>query len=251
MEDSRLHQAHGLATRADKAVIRGDVASAVELYTQAAAAFEETKAQTTDEQALRALELLARKYARIAQELRAAVDADPTLGQRPVGPHALAHTLASARGIPRDGDEGYLSVRRKTSTDEDPFAKFSGALEAALARLQRGLREPAGRAESFYIVPAAAPSDAAEGEVTTSIGGYEPEVRRVRDAAKTALAKLRADLRARDQRRGRELEAELEALRGDNERLRIQNKRLKTRWEGLKESARRRRETEDEPDDER
>lgn len=127
-----------------------------------------------------------------------------------------------------------------------------------------GLRNPT---DSYYVVPTEEsrvepptlpssasqpppPSDlAAENaslkeslqQATRSLDAYSDTFDRQKEAIKSSLAQLRAELHSREHQRTTALNAQIEELQAENDKLKIQMGRMKSRWEGLKESARKRR----------
>ncbi|KAK7202796.1 hypothetical protein BZA70DRAFT_291949 [Myxozyma melibiosi] len=176
-------------------------------------------------------------------------------------PSALA---AAAMG--HDGNDDLFT--RFNSTIEICMTRLfhsSGKTVAAFDALRRqggaGLDQYGTGMESFYVVPTsrketAASSDPGESstsstgqpsatlvsEITSSLSAHETNLRKQRDVMRNNLGKLRMEIRARESRRTKELEGEIERLVAENEKLKISNGRLKTRWDNLMESARKRRE---------
>ncbi|KAK9477915.1 hypothetical protein V1514DRAFT_332306 [Lipomyces japonicus] len=189
----------------------------------------------------------------------------------------LANTLASARGIPVDGH--YVSVTKQSrrgvdesrTGGEDPFNKFSASLEASFNKIGQssnktsslldslrrqhpglfGIDGPNSHnnnnntIESFYVVPGKFDTDVTENsnllvDLLKQISVYENLIRRQRDVMRSNLGKLRQEVHSRETRTVREFESEIERLVAENDKLKIQNGRLRSRWEGLKESAKKR-----------
>lgn len=120
-----------------------------------------------------------------------------------------------------------------------------------------------GKDESFYLVPNQAAYSASSNtkNMTSSqlanenaslrqllaksnaqVQAYETAIRKQKDVLKSSVAQARLELNARDTLRNRQYEVEIDRLKTDNDKLKIQISRLKSRWDGLKESARKRRE---------
>lgn len=177
----------------------------------------------------------------------------------------LGTSLAAAR-TPSDRLPG------SSRPDEDPFHKFYAAVNSTFAKSfqvaaakeaqKKDLvtRSPSGSGgaglpavgnESFYVVPNSTSLTTEEliaenaslrqmiNRSSVQLHAYETALRKQKDAIKNSLAQLRRELAARESARAREQEAELETLRVENDKLKIQIGRLKSRWDELKESARR------------
>jgi hypothetical protein len=108
--------------------------------------------------------------------------------------------------------------------------------------------------ESFIFVPKASNMSIEElatenanlrqllNRATIQIHAHEQAIRKQKDVLKNSILTLKNELTKREIERTRQQELEIEALRNENDKLKIQIGRLKTRWDDLKESARRRRE---------
>ncbi|KAK9246162.1 hypothetical protein V1506DRAFT_189227 [Lipomyces tetrasporus] len=282
MEESDLQKAHREASEADKAILSGRPKDAVTLYTSAASHFSSASSSTQDPEALKMLEILHTKYATLASQLQTNLTNNPAMFKTQRSPQAsvqassssLANTLASARGIPVNEIDGhYVNIKRRGSApvEEDPFMKYNALLETGLNKLQQSLaktvaafhkirRQSQGfkqgeesynnSFDSYYVVPDESRRfDIEEGagtlvaEVASSLAACESTMKRQKDVIRTSLGKLRQEVKTRESRRVRELESEIERLVAENEKLKISNGRLRSRWEGLKESARKRRDT--------
>ncbi|KAK9469167.1 hypothetical protein V1512DRAFT_255646 [Lipomyces arxii] len=189
----------------------------------------------------------------------------------------ITSSLASARGIPvPDIDGPYVTVKHRangtgsvsyaTNTD-DAFVRFNASLEASMNKMHQAAAKIAADLESFrqeqpalfrekwqdvsaldsfYVVPESPFRNNEDKSVigvklSRSIAACESVVRRQRDVMRTNLAKLRQDVKMREGRITRELENEIERLVAENEKLKINNGRLRSKWEGLRESAKKRR----------
>lgn len=75
-----------------------------------------------------------------------------------------------------------------------------------------------------------------------SLEAYSETFERQKEIIKSSLAQLRSEMQAREQEKVQKMNAEIEELQAENDKLKIQMGRMKSRWEGLKESARKRRE---------
>jgi chromosome segregation ATPase len=102
--------------------------------------------------------------------------------------------------------------------------------------------------ESYYVVPVGADLTAENAslkeslkQTTQALEAYSGTFERQKDAIKSSLAQLRSELQAIEHAKVQELNAKIEELQTENDRLKIQMGRMKSRWEGLKESARKRR----------
>ncbi|KAK9369855.1 hypothetical protein V1509DRAFT_619311 [Lipomyces kononenkoae] len=299
MEESDLQKGHRQALEADKAILSGRPKDAITLYTSAASHFASATASTQDPEALKILDILHTKYATLASQLQTNLTTNPTIFKTKPSPQAsvqafsnsLANTLASARGIPINEIEGhYVNIKRRGSalTEEDPFTKYNGLLDSSWNKLQQSMAKTAAvfdairrqnpslkhdgesysnSFESFYVVPdedgRRYDSEEWTGAITdlgSSLAACENAIKRQKDVMRTGLGKLRQEVKTRESRRVQELENEIERLVAENEKLKISNGRLRSRWEGLKESARKRRdaagqtetiaEEEEEPDEE-
>ncbi|KAK9234628.1 hypothetical protein V1525DRAFT_412451 [Lipomyces kononenkoae] len=281
MEDSDLRKGHRQALEADKAMLSGRPKDAIKLYTSAASHFGSAKASAQDPEALKILDILQTKYAALASQLQTNLTNNPTIFKTKPSPQAssvhafsnsLANTLASARGIPINEIEGhYVNIKRRGSalTEEDLFTKYNALLESSWNKLQQSMAKTAAlfdgirrqnpsvkrdgesysnTFESFYVVPAEGGrrGDSEEwtgamAEIASSFAACESAAKRQKDVMRTGLGKLRQEVKTRESRRVQELENEIERLVAENEKLKISNGRLRSRWEGLKESARKRR----------
>ncbi|KAK9453306.1 hypothetical protein V1511DRAFT_505335 [Dipodascopsis uninucleata] len=171
----------------------------------------------------------------------------------------------------------YVSVKRRESSMDDPFTKCLASLEAGLNKLQlsaskvkgtyEGLKTQVATSgpgsltigngfdigESFYLVThdsnqhitasthLGPPSDGKETslvvEMSNHIAAQEHLIKKQRDIIRTSLGKLR---QVENKRMG-DLEAEIDRLATENEKLKIQNGRLRSRWEELKDNNRKKR----------
>lgn len=108
--------------------------------------------------------------------------------------------------------------------------------------------------DSYYLVPKSINNESPESlatenanlkealqGATRSLEAYSDTFERQRDAIKSSLGQLRVELQAKEQSKIQELNAAIEELQSENDKLKIQMGRMKSRWEGLKESARKRR----------
>ncbi|KAA8908909.1 hypothetical protein TRICI_004722 [Trichomonascus ciferrii] len=208
---------------------------------------------------------------------------------RPAQSDDLAGSLASARGIPeskrnqvnRQSSGGSTtSTPSKRGTDDDPIYKFystvnavySKSYQSALSKEETSSREQsskypigsmssAGTSESFYVVPNTSSLTYEElitenaslrqliNKTSIQLQAHEIASRKQKDAIKNGLIQLKNELTAKENARNKEHDAELEKLKGENDKLKIQIGRLKSRWDELKESARKRREDESTTED--
>lgn len=169
------------------------------------------------------------------------------------------------------------------NSNDDLFSKFNASLEASINKIYQSsnkilasfeiLRRQnsalaggqqfdmfgGGGVESYYLVPPthkdgtdyenpsfqqlSQSTMTLASELSSSCAAHESNLRRQRDVLRNGLAKLKMDIRTRESRRTRELENEIERLVAENEKLKIANGRLKGRWDNLKESARKRRDS--------
>ncbi|KAK9316454.1 hypothetical protein V1524DRAFT_377364 [Lipomyces starkeyi] len=281
MEESDLQKGHRQASEADKAILSGRPKDAITFYTSAATHFASATASTQDPEALKMLEILHRKYVTLASQLQTNLTNNPAMFKTQPSPqssvqassNSLANTLASARGIPINEIDGhYVNIKRRGSApaEEDPFTKYNALLETSLNKLQQSMAKTAALFEtirrqnaglkhdgesysssfdSFYVIPDESrrfDSEESSGglvEVASSLAACESTMKRQKDVVRIGLGKLRQEIKTRESRRVRELESEIERLVAENEKLKISNGRLRSRWEGLKESARKRRDT--------
>lgn len=106
--------------------------------------------------------------------------------------------------------------------------------------------------DSYYVVPQHEPQDPSSSEIENlrealkatqqSLEAYTDMFERQKDGIKSSLAQLRSDLQMREQEKMRSMNEQIEELQAENDKLKIQMGRMKSRWDGLKESARKRRE---------
>lgn len=205
---------------------------------------------------------------------------------RPAQSDDLAGSLASARGIPESRrnqvarqTSGSNNASTKRNTDDDPFYKFYSTVNAVYSKSYQSVvtkeeansRDPsrysigsmssAGTNESFYVVPNTSSLTYEElitenaslrqliNKTSIQLQAHEMANRKQKDALKNSLIQLKNELTARENARNKEHDAELEKLKSENEKLKIQIGRLKSRWDELKESARKRREDESTTED--
>lgn len=114
--------------------------------------------------------------------------------------------------VPRLGNESFIFVPKTTNVSSEELATENANLRQLLNR------------------------------ATIQLHAHEQAMRKQKDVLKNSLLTLKNELSKRELERTRQHELELEALRVENDKLKIQIGRLKTRWDELKESARRRRE---------
>ncbi|ANB11984.1 Kinesin-like protein [Sugiyamaella lignohabitans] len=108
--------------------------------------------------------------------------------------------------------------------------------------------------ESFYVVPNTNKSSIEElatenanlrqmiNRTSIQLHAYETATKKQKDALKNNLMLLRNEFNSRESARNRQHEEEIEALTSEIDKLKIQIGRMKSRWDDLKESARKRRE---------
>jgi hypothetical protein len=208
---------------------------------------------------------------------------------RPAQSDDLAGSLASARGIPesrrnqmsRQSSGGNTtSPSSKRNMDDDPFYKFystvnsvySKSYQSVVSKEEANAKDPsskhsngsmslAGTNESFYVVPNTSSLTYEElitenaslrqliNKTSIQLQAHEMANRKQKDALKNSIMQLKNDLTAKENARNKEHDAELEKLKSENDKLKIQIGRLKSRWDELKESARKRREDESTTED--
>jgi hypothetical protein len=267
--------------KADHAEHKRDYAKASQLHAEASERFMEAKDLTKSTEAQRALNTLAEQHLERSKFL---IEMEKERQKHPERNHDrpvpelppgsmrqhddLTASLATARGIRHT----VVSQAKK----EDPINKlytsatvaYTKAFKTAVEKLNKdksfsgssGIRSDN---ESFYLVPTPAPTKSSSEELATEvtslrntvkrfnaqIQAHELGLKKLKDSLKTNLGQLRDDIDARETTLVRQYEAELEALRTENNNLKIQNGRFKSRWDQLKESARKRREGSAEDDD--
>lgn len=77
-------------------------------------------------------------------------------------------------------------------------------------------------------------------ETSLALEAYYDTFERQQAVLKASLAQLRADVQAQERRKAKESKQVIDALKEENGKLKTQVSKMKTRWEGLKESARKR-----------
>lgn len=129
--------------------------------------------------------------------------------------------------------------------------KTSSPSSSKLSDAAGGFRNPT---DSYYVVPTSETDEPQEGlaaenaklkealmTATRSLEAYSDTFERQKGVLKSSLAQLRSEIQAKEQQKTQELNTEIEELQAENDKLKIQMGRMKSRWEGLKESARKRR----------
>lgn len=178
----------------------------------------------------------------------------------------LTMSLASARGIPIRNLRG-----KSTSEDHDPFYTFYSLINQAFTRAYNSALEKATASgaglpngpdfvtDSFYVVPADESSSTREEliaeisnlrqilqKTSSQLHAYEVAIKAQKDITKAGLNQLKQDVKLRESTTQRQYDTEIELLKSENDKLKIQNGRLKSRWDDLKQQARKKREPEGE-----
>lgn len=176
-------------------------------------------------------------------------------------PDDLTMSLASARGIPSRNLRG-----KSTSEDHDPFYTFYSLINQAFTRaynsaLEKATASGTGLAnspdfvtDSFYVVPDDESSSTKEEllaeisnlrqilqKTSSQLHAYEMAVKAQKDITKAGLNQLKHDVKVKESTTQRQYDTEIEQLRSENDKLKIQNGRLKSRWDDLKQQARKKR----------
>lgn len=165
------------------------------------------------------------------------------------------------------------------SVEDDPFYKFyqsinsvySKSFQNAVSKEEANTNErqqylgstatlnsaAAGSNESFYVVPNTSSLTYEElitenaslrqllNKSSVQLQAHETANKKQKDALKSCLIQLKNELSAKESAKNKEHDAETEELKSENDKLKIQIGRLKSRWDELKESARNRRKDDD------
>lgn len=145
------------------------------------------------------------------------------------------------------------------NSDEEPFFKFYSTMTTVVSKTHSQTRDKAkftnnyirmkknndqtGASESYYVVPDESDSINSENYNKTQMAleAYADTFERQKDIIKNSLAQLRSELQSREQAKIQTLNQQIEELNDENAKLKIQLGKMKSRWEELKESARKRR----------
>lgn len=163
---------------------------------------------------------------------------------------------------------GQASSPRLGNSDEEPYYKFYSNMTTVVTKTYTQTRDRAkftnkyhqmkkksssrssnsSPTESYYVVPVGADLTAENAtlkeslkQTTLALEAYSGTFERQKDAIKSSLAQLRSELQAIEHSKIQALNTTIDELQTENDRLKIQMGRMKSRWEGLKESARKRR----------
>lgn len=176
------------------------------------------------------------------------------------------YKVSSASSSPSNDPtkRGQTSSPRLGNPDEEPYYKFYSNMTTIVTKTYTQTRDRTrftnkyhqmkksssntSPTESYYVVPVGADLTAENAslkeslkQTTQALEAYSGTFERQKDAIKSSLAQLRSELQAIEHAKVQELNATIEELQTENDRLKIQMGRMKSRWEGLKESARKRR----------
>lgn len=248
-----LNHAYTATKNADAASMAGNYVKAALLFDEAAEKFDEvieTSPQTPARAVLAALASQQRSRAEYFRSDKAKQDVRRNLSQQ----SHLAAARTSSQGqqtpvaAPSTIASPQVSQYMINTPSGDALNSLVGRASAAFTRsleqaILVGRSDPS---ESFYLVshgkhtvssPSQGPTDTAE-----RAQAYESAMKAQRVVLEHGLSQLRQELAQREQRINDEHTQEVDRLRAENDQLRIQVSKLKSRWDELKESARKRRE---------
>lgn len=272
MDGAPLDIAYTLARKADLATQKGDYSVASALHAQASGKFTEAIAFTNSGPAQTMLDSLARSH--IARSKFLADKSNLIIsdtGSETVriisngsngGREELASSLANARGIRsvpnhnnKKEDGSVDPVQKAYALINSSFTKNLNSLIAA--KNDNGsinLGETVRTNESFYVVPSAKINHTAEelsvenanlrqllNRTSSQLYAYETAMKKHKEILKSTLMQAKSEISTRENSRNKQCEMELEQLRTENDKLKIQITRLKSRWDSLKQSARKKR----------
>jgi hypothetical protein len=272
MDGAPLDIAYTLARKADMATQKGDYSNASTLHARASEKFTEAIAFTNSFPAQTMLDSLSKSHlarSKFLADKNNLVTADTgrdmgraVTGGANGGREELVSSLASARGIRPIPTHS----NKKEEWTGDPIQKaytvingsFTKTLNSLMSEKGEGsLGETVRTNESFYVVPAATKNHTAEelsienanlrqmlNRTSTQLYAYETAMRKHKEILKTTLMQVKAEIASKENLRNKQYELELEQFRTENDKLKIQIGRLKSRWDSLKESARKKREEE-------
>lgn len=255
MDDSPpLNHAYTAAKNADTAAMAGNYVKAASLFDEAARKFDEviaTSPQTPARTVLAALASQQRSRAEyfrsdkakqdvrrnLSQQSQLAAARSSSQGQQPT-PSVTSATIASPQ----------VSQYMVNTPSGDALNALVGKAAAAFTRsleqaILVGRSDPS---ESFYLVSqgknTASTPPQGPGDTVERAQAYESAMKAQRLVLEQGLAHLRQEVAQREQRIHDEHTQEVDRLRAENDQLKIQVSKLKSRWDELKESARKRRE---------
>ena len=273
MDGTALDQAYTAAKAADSATIAVDYSKAASLHTEASTLFSQAAQESPSNPANRILFALADQHKSRAKYLASGKAKQDVKKMAVANTHSqLASQLSSARnpaalspqlnmpgGLP-SMISGSTSGQTTTSTTPAAIAASSillGSTEDKMGNVLSTTNQAFSRAydqallaargtdpsESFYLVGAAhhaSDQDATNADLGVRLHALETANRAQKQALKKALQALQQQISAQERKLVDEHTEEVDRLRAENDRLRIQVSKLKSRWDDLKESAKKR-----------
>ncbi|CAN6655385.1 hypothetical protein TRVA0_028S00518 [Trichomonascus vanleenenianus] len=253
MEGSPLEAAYAAARKADLATAKKEFKAASEFHIEASKKFTEAKGLTSSMDALRTLEVLSKQHLARSKFLAGQSEALAQIKkEEPIDDDDTASistvTTTTTSNTSRNSPDPIPSTQKPS----DPFGKLYREFnKVCVARTgtQSIIAAPGGSGfanESFYVVPTTSSLSNEElitenaqlrqrlNQLSSQMYSYETAFKKQRELVKAGLSRLKASYDEKDRT--------IADLKKENEKLNSKVTKLKQRWDGLKESARKRRE---------
>lgn len=273
MEGAALDKAYHAMKSADTATMSGDYIKAAGLHEEAAKFFDSAAEESPSNPATRVLVDMAEQQRRRAKylasgkakqdakkvaaavaaivpsqsQISSQISSQLAAARAPAAQLSMPGGLPSVSSTPSSQTTAFSSVASLLPSVEDAFSDLQSKAAAAYSRaFDQALLAARGTdpSESFYLVgtQTGRPTDhdIRSIDLGARVHALEAANRAQQQAFKSGIQRLQRELALREQRLIDEHTEETDRLRAENDRLNVQITKLKSRWDDLKESAKKR-----------